>query len=119
MSKKDHPAYGRMNTTTKGKTMTQLTPEQQELSRIVKMQDTAWRAAKDVAKIEARMLVEERVKDSLTRRDVAIRRAIIGGVPKSQLCVDSLGTRSPTAITDSLARTEHLADFLTKTKDVA
>jgi len=90
--------------------MAELTTAQEGLLARVDATDAQWRAIKLSARETARKAAEKEVEQYLVLRDMAVRAAFSGGVPKAQIGVGGLKSSSPSAVADSLGRTSGLVD---------
>lgn len=86
-----------------------LTPKQDMHLANVKRADKAWRNAKSEAASRAQILAAEEIDAYASVRDREVRLALEAGVPKLRIGQYGLGTKSPSAVSESLARTERLA----------
>jgi len=89
--------------------MAKLTHSQETVLESLQRSDKAWRLGKLSAFETAKREAAQAVQALLSQRDLDIRLALMAGIPKAQVGRRGLGTTSPAAISDSLARTEVFA----------
>jgi hypothetical protein len=90
----------------KGRGPQKLTIAQQEALDMAREADNTWRDAKKVIHKRIAQQVETELAKYSALRDQAIYHAVEVGVPKSRVGIEGLGTSSPNAVYEALARVE-------------
>jgi hypothetical protein len=89
-----------------------LDAKQDAILNRIRAKNRAWRNAKADAIPRGKALVEAEIADYLLELDLELRQGLEAGIPKSRLYQDGLGTKSSSALEESLERTATIARTL-------
>jgi hypothetical protein len=89
-----------------------LDAKQDAILNRIRAKNRAWRNAKADAIPRGKALVEAEIADYLFDLDLEVRQGLEAGIPKSRLYQDGLGTKSSSALEESLERTATIARTL-------